>query len=212
MKTFVITIARGLGSGGSHVAHKLAKELGIPCYDDEILDMASEKSGINEEYFYQANERIKKGQLAIAHSKGVYTGTTYAINDKRYLSNENLFNLQAQIIRGLALEEKTSCIIIGKAANRIIGSLKNVVTVNIQAPIDYCIRNIVNRRMVSEQEAEALIYETDRYRKDYYKYYMGGEWLNPKEYDLTINTASVGEDYAVNEIISLLKLRKLIEN
>ena len=48
MDNYVITVARGFGSGGKAISVALAKKLGIPCYEKEILAMASEKSGIKE--------------------------------------------------------------------------------------------------------------------------------------------------------------------
>ena len=50
-KHIVITIARSYGSGGRTLGKLLAEELGIPCYDRELLKLASEKSGINEALF-----------------------------------------------------------------------------------------------------------------------------------------------------------------
>ena len=44
----VITIERQYGSGGRIVGKKLAEELGIPFYDDEILSMTAEKSAVGE--------------------------------------------------------------------------------------------------------------------------------------------------------------------
>lgn len=211
MNNYIITIARGLGSGGSHVGKKLSEMLGIPCYDTEILNMASELSGINESYFLEANEKINKGQIKIRNSKGVYTGKLYSINSEKYLSNENMFNYQAEVIKTLALEGKVSCIVIGKAANKIIGSLKNVVTVNIQAPMDVCVGNITNRLQVNTIQAMELITQTNKYRSDYYKYYTGGDWNDSTEYDLTINTGAVGEDYAAQMILDYLRHKKFIE-
>ena len=37
MQKFVITIARGFGSGGKEIGVKLAERLGIPCYEQQIL-------------------------------------------------------------------------------------------------------------------------------------------------------------------------------
>ena len=51
MDNFVITIARGFGSGGKSIALELSERLGIPCYENEILDMASDASGINKALF-----------------------------------------------------------------------------------------------------------------------------------------------------------------
>lgn len=207
MSNYIITIARGLGSGGSHVARRLSKQLGIPYYDEEILEMASEYSGINEEYFEEANEKIKKSQLTINNSKGMYTGIIYSVNEKEYLSNENLFNFEAKVIKDLAVGGKTSCIIIGKAANSIIGSLKNVITVNIQAPLEYCVKNIMERRALSEKEATELIKKTNKYRRDYYKYYIGREWDATTEYDISLNTSHMGEEYATKIIVDFLNYK-----
>jgi len=51
MQNFIITIARGFGSGGKEIASKLAKELGIHCYENRILTLASELSGIDKQEF-----------------------------------------------------------------------------------------------------------------------------------------------------------------
>ena len=44
MKNYIITIARGFGSGGKMIGNMLSEELGIPCYERQILEMASEYS------------------------------------------------------------------------------------------------------------------------------------------------------------------------
>lgn len=205
MENYIITIARGYGSGGSHIGRALSEKLSIPYYDEEIIQMASDESGINEQYFFEANEKINKGKLAIVTSRGAYTGTIYNEGDKKFLSNENLFNYQAKVIRKLAIAGGQSCIIIGKAANYILRTFPNVVRVNIQAPMDYCISNIEERLSRTEEEAESKILEINKYRTDYYKYYTGREWNDPREYDLSINTASVGEDYAAELITKYLQ-------
>lgn len=212
MKNYIITIARGYGSGGSHVAKRLSQELGIPYYDEEILHMAADLSGINEQFFFESNEKISKGAVTINSSKGVYnTGKLYRPNDKEFLSNENLFNYQAEVIKHLALDGKVSCIIVGKAANYVLRSLKNVVKINIQAPLDKCIYNIMDRLQRDETTAKEMILKTNKYRTDYYKYYTGRNWLDPSEYDLSINTGSVGEDYAAKLIIQLVKDKGLLD-
>ena len=73
MENIVITIARQYGSGGKTVGGMVADRLGIPCYNREILRMASDESGINEKLFAQADEKIKKSAL-FRISKSVYEG------------------------------------------------------------------------------------------------------------------------------------------
>ncbi len=212
MKNYVITISRGYGSGGSHVARKIAQQLGIAYYDEEILQMSADLSGINERYFFEANEKIRKNIIAINSSKGAYDdGKVYQAGDKRYLTAENFFNFQAQVIKDLAAADKEPCIIIGKAANHVLRGYENAIRINIQAPMDLCIKNIMERVLKSKDEAEELILKTNKYRSNYYKYFTGHNWLDPAQYDLSINTKALGEDYAVKLIIQLVKDRGLID-
>ena len=51
MKNAIITISRQYGSGGRKIAELLAKELNIPYYDNELISLAAEKSGIKDELF-----------------------------------------------------------------------------------------------------------------------------------------------------------------
>lgn len=208
MKNYVITIARGYGSGGSHIAKQLSADLNIPCYDTEILTMASELSGINESFFFEANEKISKGQLTFSvRQKSDYLWNVVPPQDKRYLSNENLFAYQAKVILNLASAGNPSCIIVGKAANFILRTFPNVLKLNIQAPVEKCVYNIMDRLVVEKKEAQKAIEQTDQYRKNYYKYYTGREWLDPTEYDLSVNTGSISEPDAARMIELVLKER-----
>lgn len=58
LDNYIITIARGFGSGGREVAFALSNKLGIPCYSSQILEMASDYSGINEKFFVKNDEKL----------------------------------------------------------------------------------------------------------------------------------------------------------
>lgn len=197
MDNYIITIARGFGSGGKEIGVKLGKELGIPCYEKELLDMASEYSGISKRLFSDADEKIRgkyiKKLLAKKHTDYVVSPSS-----KAFVSDNNLFNIQSEIIRELA--KKQSCIIIGKCADHILKDMDNVISLYIEAPRKSCVESIMNKLQVSEEEAHSLIHKTDKYRKDYYKYYAGGEWTNPINYDMTLNSAKIGRDKCVEVI------------
>ena len=45
MKNRVITISREFGSGGRTIGKAVAEQLGIPCYDNEILQEIARESG-----------------------------------------------------------------------------------------------------------------------------------------------------------------------
>ena len=131
MKKTVITIARSYGSGGRTLGKLLAEELGINCYDREILRMASDDSGINEALFGQTDEKLKKSPLFRIARKNPYKGGVIPPESADFVSDDNLFNYQAKVIRELAEEE--SCIIIGRCANYIYRDDKDCVSVYLHA-------------------------------------------------------------------------------
>ena len=60
MENFIITFARGFGTGGKAIASQLAKELGIHCYENRILTLASQLSGLDENIFQEVNEKMRE--------------------------------------------------------------------------------------------------------------------------------------------------------
>ena len=207
MDNYVITIARGFGSGGKEIGIRLGKKLGIPCYEKQILQMASDYSGLNELLFEKADEKVTGKKVAIALHNFPDTNHIVEPYQKDFVSDVNLFNIQAEIIRKLSRTE--SCIIIGKCAHHILKGCSNVVSVYVEAPREACRKTVMERLDVTDQEADRMIYQTDKYRADYYSYYSGGgHWTDPVAYDITLNSQRIGYDKCV-ELIADLKDLKL---
>ena len=103
MKRVVITINRQYGSGGKTIGYMLAEKLGIPCYSREILQRASEESGINESMFNERDERLKRLPKFLL-STNVYSGELLPPESKEFTSDQNLFNYEAEVIKKYAAE------------------------------------------------------------------------------------------------------------
>lgn len=205
MKNYVITIARGFGSGGKKIGEKLAEELGIPCYERQILSMASEQSGIAEDLFVEVDEKLRGNYITSMLKKVPYTSVVEP-TEKDFVSDVNLFNIQAELIRQLAKTE--SFVMIGKCADYVLRDYKNVISIYIEAPREACVKSIQEKLFISEERAHQLIKKTDKYRADYYKYYtQGGTWTNPINYDMTLNSARIGRDKCVALIKDYLELK-----
>ena len=58
---FVVNIGRQIGSGGLEIGKMLASRLGIDFYDKELIDLASEESGLCAEFFERADEQAQSG-------------------------------------------------------------------------------------------------------------------------------------------------------
>ena len=202
---YVITIARGFGSGGKDIGMRLSKELGIPCYDRQILTTASDQSGIDESLFVENDEKLRGKYIANFLRRVPVTGVLEPW-DKDFVSDINVFNVQADIIRSLASTE--SCIIIGKCADDILRDRKNVISLYIEAPRQACIKSICEKMHVSPERAAKLIISTDKYRSNYYSYYTGGKkWTNPTNYDMVLNSDRVGRDKCVEIVKNYIQLK-----
>lgn len=206
MENYVITIARGFGSGGKQVGLELSKLLGIPCYESQILSMASNYSGVSKDLFFQVDEKLRGYHLIKRLMRANNKDDIVEPTEKSFFSDVNLYNIQSKMIRELAKIQ--SCIIIGKCANHLLRDYDNTVSVYIEATRAFCVKRIVERLGVTEDEAHKMIYQTDKYRADYYKYYTGGEnWTNPVLYDMTLNTERMGIERAAQLITEYLKIK-----
>ena len=105
MKRVVITINRQYGSGGKTIGYMLAEKLGIPCYSREILQRASEESGINESMFNARDERLKRLPKFLL-STNVYSGELLPPESKEFTSDQNLFNYEAEIIKKYGYDQR----------------------------------------------------------------------------------------------------------
>ncbi len=199
-KNFVITIARGFGSGGKEIGHAVAKSLGVKCYEHSILTLASHLSGVDRSLFVEADEKLLKPSFIHTIKE-----TLLPHPEAHFVSNDELFAFESQIIKGLAASE--SCVIVGKAADFVLKDFENVFSFYIEAPRDFCLENVMSKMEVTEEEAHKLIAETDKYRAEFYKYVTGGNyWTNPVNYDLTLNSAKVGKENCVKVICDYVNM------
>lgn len=203
MSKCVITIARGYGSGGKIIGKLLSKKMDIPFYDREILYMASEDSGINIKLFGKMDEKVRKGLLDLPEKR--YNGELIPPESADFISDDNLFNYQAKIIKQLA--DKGPCIIVGRCADYILKDRDDVAKVFVWAPMKDCIKTVMDLNVVNEKEAEKTIKSINKHRSKYYKYYTGSDWNDFKNYGLCLNSSELGFEKSADLIDMYTKIR-----
>ena len=206
MDNIVITIARQYGSGGKTVGHMLAEDLGFNSYNREIMRLASEDSGINEKLFGRVDENLKTSLLKrLAGVKNIYDGKLIPPEDGDFVSDDNLFNYQAKIIKQLA--ETENCIIIGRCADFILKDYPNCLSVFVHGSEEFCFARSMERNSMTEREMRRFIARTDKYRGDYYKYYTGRSWYDARNYDLCLDSSKLGFEGCVEAIKAHMAVR-----
>lgn len=193
----IITIGRECGSGGRHIGKKLAEELGIKCYDKELIDVAVKNSGLCKELFETHDEKPTSSFLYSL------VMDTYSLGyaNSAYMDmplNHKVFLAQFDTIKQLATEE--SCIMIGRCADYALAEFPNVVSVFITADEDVKIKTLMERHKMTEVQAKSFMVKTDKKRASYYNYYSSKRWGDSKSYDLCINSSKVGMDGAIKII------------
>ena len=191
MKNRVITISREFGSGGRTIGKAVAAQLNIPCYDSELLQQIAEKSGFNQQYIQEAGEYAPGGFLASAFSH-----QTSGPNNADYL-----WKIQYQLITELA--EKGPCVIVGRCADYILRDKADCLREFIHADMDFRTQRIVNVYGQREQSPEQRLREKDKRRAAYHRFYTDMKWGHAQNYDLTLNSGTLGIDRCVEIIKSL---------
>lgn len=202
MSKIIVTIGRQYGSGGKEIGERLAKELGIPFYDKELLTAAAEKSGICKEMFETHDEKPTSSFL-YSLVVGSYASGQTPINHKLFLA-------QFEAIKEIAAKE--SCVILGRCADYALEGDPDVVNVFVHADIETRIKRAVKYYAVEENKAEDIINKTDKKRANYYNFYSGKRWGSAESYDLSINSGFIGIDNAVNIILQFIEMRKNYKN
>jgi cytidylate kinase len=203
---YVINIGRQLGSGGKVIGEKLAARLGIAFYDKELINLASQESGLCKELFEKADEKpsqtILGGLLGARFS--LFTDTSSA-SYMNCLSNDALFKIQSDVIRRLASEQ--SCLFVGRCADYILREDPRCVNVFITASMEARVKRLCELEHLTREEAEGRIAKTDKKRSEYYNYYSYKTWGSASTYHLCVDSSALGIEETVLFIEAFAKRR-----
>lgn len=185
MQNRVITISREFGSGGRTIGKKVAEELGIPCYDSELLQKIAEESGFDVNYIKDAGEYAPGGFLASAFS---HRGA--GPNNADYL-----WEIQYKIITELA--EKGPCVIVGRCADYILRDKADCLKVFVHADLSFRADRIVKEYGERDVSPEQRLKDKDKRRAAYHRFYTDMKWGHAQNYDITLNSGTLGIDKCV---------------
>lgn len=190
-KHTVITIAREYGSGGRYVGRLIADKLGIKFYDKEFIEKLATETGLSEEYI-ESHEQ--KRDVLDGLNNGYYFGLNNA---------DDLFIKEAELIKDVA--EKESCVIIGRCADFILQDKENVLKVFIYSDMEDKIKRATEIYGFDKEKAEKEIKRIDKLRANHYKYYREKQWDNHANYDICINSDTLGVEKSADIICEMIK-------
>lgn len=190
MKNRIITISREFGSGGRTIGKMVSQKLGIACYDSELIQKTAAGSGFDENYIKNADERSSGNFLSLLASR-VFGPT----------NEDYLWKVQCGII--LELAEKGPCVIVGRCADYILRDKADCLKVFIHADMSFRAERIVRVYGESDASPEQRIKDKDKRRAAYHRFYTNMKWGHAQNYDITLNSGTLGLEKCADIIVSL---------
>lgn len=203
MEKIVVNIGRQLGSGGREIGEKLASRLGISFYDKELINLASQESGLCKEFFEKADEQASQGIIGGLFGMRFPFVSDGALPTMNCLSNDALFKVQSDVIRKLADEK--SCLFVGRCADYILRDHPRCVNVFVSASPEDRIARLCRQHAISEEKAGEMIEKADKRRSSYYNYYSNKTWGAAETYHLCIESTVLGIDQTTDFIESFIR-------
>ena len=193
----IVTISRQFGSGGRTVGKQLAARLGIPCYDQELIEKLAQASGFTPEMVAKQQEASPySSHWAFALSEGQFMGASI---------QDQLWQLQRKII--LELAEKESCVIVGRCADVILKDHADCLTAFIHAKKETRAKRIVEVYGETNVEIEKRIRDKDKRRAVYYEFYTGQTWGLAENFHVALDSGELGIERCVDILADLYQCR-----
>lgn len=193
MKNRIITISREFGSGGRTIGKEVAEKLGIPCYDEKLINKIAEKSGFAKEYIADRGEYAPSVNWFV----NMFGGRDY----NGHSISDDLWKIQREII--LELAEKGPCVIVGRCADYILKDTADCLTVFIHASKEKRAERIVKLYGERDEKPEQRLLDKDKRRKVYYQMYTDTEWGVADNYHISLDSGIFGIEKCVELITGL---------
>ena len=193
MRNRIVTLSRQFGSGGHTIGKAAADRLGIPCYDQEVIEKIVEETGLVKEYVRERGEYAPcAGWLALAFSD----------RDAKGLSmQDHLWMAQRRVILDLAA--KGPCVIVGRCADFILKDAADCLKVFIHADMEKRAQRIEELYGQREESSIKRLRDKDKRRAAYYSFYTDMEWGDVQNYHIALDSGYLGIETCTGIIVSL---------
>lgn len=200
----IITISREYGSGGREIGEKLASELGIPFYDKAIIDKAAKETGFCAEFIEKEEQRVTSS-LLFNLATNTYTFGNMVSHYGQSLSDQ-VFQAEAKIIKDLASEG--SCVIVGRCADYILKIQFPCFNVFVCADFEKRCERAIKIDAVAREEVSDVVKKKDKARIRHNQFYGSQDWGDARNYDITVNSGSLGIDGTVQVLKTAIESYK----
>lgn len=192
MKARYIAIEREYGSGGTEIARRVAEETGVPCYGREIIEAVAQIRNLSVDDIEKYEENVKNSFLY-----SIYLMGQSNLGNSDLLSKEgHIFITEQEQIRKMAKSGRA--IFLGHCASEALRTTENVVRVFIRCSSpEEKRKRIMESYGIPEASVDSTGKHNDRRRANYYNANTGRKWDDLKNYDMVLDSGTLGIDGCV---------------
>lgn len=199
MGTKIITIERQYATGGKKIAKMVAEKLGIPYYNNHILELAGEKIGLPADYLMEIEETTSGSllfSLAMAATANATGVTLMSLSQQLFLAEEEIIN---------ELVKQGPCVIVGRCAGHILREREDCLNVFIYGDREKRIDRALNVYNVPRNEVESMVRKMDKRRANFYNTSVQKKWGERDNYHLCIDGSTLGIEKSAEIIVEAAK-------
>jgi cytidylate kinase len=203
-KTRIVTISHATGAGGENIGRAVAKGLGFRYVDEEIIQLAAERHGLDAELVADAERRKSLldrilNDLAAAPMMDPSAGMGM-LSAEAFVTREDLRALIVEAIKETA--ERGQVVIVSHAASIPLAGRADLLRVLITASFEPRAQRVAQATRSKKADAEKSLKDSDAGRADYFLRFYRIERELPTHYDLVINTDVLKAEEAADIVIA----------
>ena len=204
-QTRIVTISHATGAGGDNIGRRVAKGLGFRYVDEEIIQLAAERHGLDAELVADAERRKSLldriiDDVAAAPMMDPTGGMSMLLPPEAFVTREDLRALIVEAIKQTA--ERGRVVIASHAAGIPLAGRPDLLRVLITASFEPRARRVAEATRRKKSDVEKSLKDSDASRGDYFLRFYQIERELPTHYDLVINTDALTVEEATDIVIA----------
>jgi cytidylate kinase len=203
----IVTVSRQYGSGGSEVAERVANALGWKLYDNAVVEEVAARLRMTPAEVSAREERVPSlvERMASAMALGVPEVMPMVGEMATMPSEERMVMMTKRVIEDAV--QAGPAVLVGRGAQCMLARRSDALHVYCYAPEEDLVRYVIENLDVAPADATKKVAEMNHQREAYVRLHWKRNWRDVANYDLCVNTASLGVDGAARLVTEVARER-----
>jgi cytidylate kinase len=203
----IVTVSRQYGSGGSEVAERVANALGWKLYDNAVVEEVAARLRLTPAEVSAREERVPSlvERMASAMALGVPEVMPVVGDMAAVPSEERMVMVTKRVIEDAV--EAGPAVLVGRGAQCMLARRSDALHVYCYAPEEDLVRYVIEKLDIPPAEAPKKVADMNHQREAYVRLHWKRNWRDVANYDLCVNTASLGVEGAARLVTEVARER-----